>query len=652
MSNSQISGIGSGIDWKETINQLMQIEKRPLIMKQQRKQEVQSKISAWDAIKTKLNSLQSTLDSMDTLEEMMRKKASSSDESVVSVSASEKATTGSYDLAVNKLANSDKIITNMAVESLGDSIFESDGTFILYTQKDDSGNFINPIELDVTTDTDLSLLKRKINNETSGEVSASILDDGNGYRLVLTSKKTGKDFDIKMEGTAVLKDGLEFRDSAIGDVGRTQGDGTALISTFENNYTGQNEEYTFTVDSASYVGDGVIGGAGNTINIEVRNSNGDLVTTFDAGAGYTPGDKIVLENGVEIAIANDDGTKTISQNDQFSLYTTPQTAQNSQIVIENLIIEKSGNVIDDVIEGVSLDLKQITPENEKIDIVIENDKEGVTKLVQGLVSDFNGLVTAIEGYTKWDQELENGGALFGNSQAKSVINALSMIISEPNSGSSNETYKTLSQVGLKIKDGGRLSLDSSKFQKAIDENYEEVIKLFTFDLNISGADNDNFIYKSHSRNTKGGIYDLNVNYDASGKIVQALINGKEAKVDGNFITGVKGEASDGLMFYVDIPSGGTAGSLSAQAKVSTGKNVELSNRIERYVMADSDRGKGTINVIQEGLKRTIDNYDSQIESMNKRLERKRQILEKQWLAMEKYISSIKSQDASNRAMMG
>ncbi|MHC4264385.1 MAG: flagellar hook-associated protein FlgK [Planctomycetota bacterium] len=65
-------------------------------------------------------------------------------------------------------------------------------------------------------------------------------------------------------------------------------------------YTGSvNQTYTFTVLGTGSVGNG-------TLQIEARDGSNALVATLNVGAGYVAGDKLTIENGIEITLTTGD----------------------------------------------------------------------------------------------------------------------------------------------------------------------------------------------------------------------------------------------------------------------------------------------------------------------------------------------------------
>ena len=642
MAATQITGLGSGIEWAEIVDQLMEIEKRPLQMKQIRVQEIESEKSSWSAISSQLSTLQSTMEDMDELSELMVKKATSSLSSKLSVEADENATPGIYDVSINRLANGHKMISG-GLSSLADTLFSADGTFTI------TGESGEETSINVTTTTTLSSLKRMINGSSTSDVTASIMNDGSDttpYRLILTSKETGEDSVVTFGGTATWESELYFRDSSIADPSKDSGTGTSSMSSFGQAFTGMEEQYTFTVTSGGSI---TAGGTGSAVTLEVTDSDGTLVDTINILGTYTAGTNISTINGLEISF--DAGTLLDSATqDVFSLDVTDRTARDSELVVENITIVKDSNSIDDIIEGITLNLLAISGVDDDISVVVENDKPAVKKLVEKFISQYNLVISAVKGYQKWDDDTEEGGPLFGNSQASSIVSALGSIVGQMHEGlDQNQFYKTITQAGIELTSDGRLELDTKKLDDALDDNYDEVIRLFTLDSEFTGTSSSEFIMRDTTKKTQGGTYDVSVTM-LGGSISSATINGVAATINGSFIIGADGDPSEGLMIGVEPDADGT---YTASLRLSTGKLVELINTVESYIVNDTeDENDGTIPTLTAGLDDSIESLNNQIEDMALRLDRTRTMMEKKWLAMEMAVSSMKSQSAVNDAMIG
>ncbi|MBN1969797.1 MAG: flagellar filament capping protein FliD [Candidatus Delongbacteria bacterium] len=641
MADTQITGLSSGIQWKDTVDQLMEIEKQPLYKKQERVKEYESKKSAWSQINTQLAALKTTLESMDTLGEMSVKQASSSDGDFLGVTASESATPGTYSVEIKQLANGHKLISE-GYETTSDPIFDSAGTFTI------TGSSEETITLNVTTSTNLSDLKKLINNNTDSDIVASIMNDGENYRLILTSKESGLDSQIELGGTAVLKN--SFRDVAISDV-RTSEDniGTAEMSSYGEFFTGSEGEYSFKVTSVNGgSGTGTIGT--DTFSVEVRDKNDNLLQTLSIDNSYSAGDKIEIQDGVFISFGDGTLNADTSDGDNFTIETSDPTARDAIIEIENIVISKNTNSISDVIEGVTLSLHDITEPDTTVKITVDNDITAVKSLITDFKDKYNSVINTIHGYQKWDEELKEGGPLFGDSRATDIINNLYNNLSNVSAGiDPNQYNQTLSQIGVAIKSDGMIEIDSSKLDDALSNNFDEVAKLFAFDYDLSGDNEDKFIYKKRSYETVGGSYDMNVTV-LDGKIVSAQIGGVDAKIESSFITGKEGSGAQGLMMEINTETDGT---FTSTIRLSTGKNVELINSVNGYTKTGTtSNDKGKITFIKESIDSTIENLNDQISAMETRLEKTRELMEKKWLAMETALTNLKSQSARVEAMQG
>ncbi len=190
MATSSISGIASGIDWQQTVQLIMEIESQPMVALEERKATYESKLAAWQAINAKLLALNTAMEGMDELDEVLTKEASSSDTDVLTATATSGAATGSYSVLVNQLAQCAKLTHGGFVDANSTAVTSSDATFTYtYAGVDHT--------IDVPAGSTLTELVNLINSDVNNPgVVATILNDGSGsgtdYHLVL-SGETGED---------------------------------------------------------------------------------------------------------------------------------------------------------------------------------------------------------------------------------------------------------------------------------------------------------------------------------------------------------------------------------------------------------------------------------------------------------------------------
>jgi flagellar hook-associated protein 2 len=185
-------GLGSGLDVNSIVSQLMTLEQRPLTTLDTKEAQYQAQLSAYGSLKGALSTFQSAVASLATPAKFSTINASVADSSVATVSAST-AADATYSLEVQTLAKAHKLksttfdATSTAVGT--GSISLSFGTYDhdTFTLNPDKATATIPISAGQGS---LAGIRDAINNANVG-VTASIVNDGTGYRLTVSSKDTG-----------------------------------------------------------------------------------------------------------------------------------------------------------------------------------------------------------------------------------------------------------------------------------------------------------------------------------------------------------------------------------------------------------------------------------------------------------------------------
>jgi flagellar hook-associated protein 2 len=184
-----VSGLASGLDWRNIIDQIRKLEHQKIDLIENRKKTYQDRISAWQGINTKLLSLKNAAGTLNRPEGFhvyttaLSSNTITDAENILSASTGTEASPGTYRITVNTLASAQK---------LSSTSFGSRTTALNL-----SGDIViggRTVALSAT-DT-LSSLRDKINAVNSGTdasgVTASIVNFAtSGYRLILTSDTEG-----------------------------------------------------------------------------------------------------------------------------------------------------------------------------------------------------------------------------------------------------------------------------------------------------------------------------------------------------------------------------------------------------------------------------------------------------------------------------
>ncbi len=532
-SSTTITGLSSGIQWADTVDQMMIIESQPVERLLNKQDNLKAKRDAWTAIQGKLEALAAKSKTMDARDELLQMRATSTDTSIVTATATADAVASSHTIEVNALAQAHIFVHDTGWADVNSTSLTGSGNTFTYA--------FGGTDYSITLGSGATLadLVSKINRASDNPgVTASTIDDGsatNPIHLVLSSDETG---------------------------------------------------------------------SGNTISIN------DVSTTIASNAFDS---------------AN---------------WVTTQTAQDAELRVDGYPagswITRESNMIDDIIQGVTLTLKATnTGLTETINI--NEDYTSMKADIEAWVEAYNAVMLEISAKTRYDEENEIQGILMGDGRASSVKAALMRIASDEVPGlEDGARYNNLSSVGVKVGAGGQLALNKTKLQEAMEEELYAVVNLFVRD---NGSTSGTYEYFASTIATRGGEYKVTANWDASGKLTSGTIGGYTARVEnGNLLVGKNDTDVEGLRILFNYPGGG-AGSETATVRIGDPVTTQSANQIDQW----TDSIDGLIKVVKDAYEDQIDSIDDDLLGWERRLETIRERLERQFLAMESAVSQAQAQ---------
>lgn len=181
MATISSPGLGSSLDVKSIVSQLVALEKRPLEGLKLQAATVQTKISAFGQIKSLVFTLSDTLGKLTSVTGWNSVMATSSNSSAVSVSAIGGTLPTNFSVEVSVLAKA-RATASAAILPVGGAVGGGTLTFTPVT-----GAAVN---VTVSATDTISQVASAINGANAG-VTATILSDASGERLLLRGKNTG-----------------------------------------------------------------------------------------------------------------------------------------------------------------------------------------------------------------------------------------------------------------------------------------------------------------------------------------------------------------------------------------------------------------------------------------------------------------------------
>lgn len=341
MASISSIGVGSGLDVKSIVSQLVELEKRPLQKLEIQAATVNAKISAFGEVKSLVSTLSDAASKLTSVTGWNGVSTSSSDSTFVSATAIGGTLPTSFNVEVTALAKAQSTASNAISGIVGV------GTLKIALGKWDTvgtGAFTantpaSSVDIEVSATDTVADIASKINGANAG-VTATILTDAGGQRLLLRGKNTGETAGFNVTTTAVS--GLErlattaidttvgARETASNATAKVNGlTVTSTTNTFANTVAG----VTFKAEKLTEAGkpiqinvtkDNSAAQANITAFVEAYNAINSYLseaTKYDAGtkqAGLFQGDStaIGLQNSLRAAmqsVSNGSGVyKTLS----------------------------------------------------------------------------------------------------------------------------------------------------------------------------------------------------------------------------------------------------------------------------------------------------------------------------------------------------
>jgi len=206
MASSTISGPGSGYDTQAIVKALVGAEQAPKqaqITNEQKKATVQ--LSAVGSVKTALEAYQAAITKLNNASAFNGLAATSSEEKNAKVTLTDGASSGKYRLEIANLATASKVTTAVNAEGASGKANSTDEDQTLTINQ--SGKSCDVI---IPGGATLQQVRESINTQLSSQgISANVLSDSNGARLVLTSTTMGEGTDITLSGDSQLATGYD-----------------------------------------------------------------------------------------------------------------------------------------------------------------------------------------------------------------------------------------------------------------------------------------------------------------------------------------------------------------------------------------------------------------------------------------------------------
>ncbi|MCX7385304.1 MAG: flagellar filament capping protein FliD, partial [Planctomycetales bacterium] len=415
---------------------------------------------------------------------------------------------------------------------------------------------------------DAGVLSRNANNPlTRQSVTTS---DEKAIIATATSSAAAGVYRLTVNSTAqthqIASQGLADADSQI-----TQG-------TFEVRL-GAGEPKSITIDGNN----DTLSGLAAAINSAGTGVSASIVQ--DSSGGTTPFRLLLTSSrsgtSNEIKVTNSLGVSNgTAIRPEIDFLTPVQTASDARVTLGSgagaISVTSSTNQFKDAIGGVSFDLLQANS-GDVVSLTVAKDNIAAVTAVESFVESFNDVVQYVDDNSKYSVEKKVGGLLLGNQNAGKIVETLRSTIANPVPGA-NPLANRLSAVGVNFNDKGRLTLNKSKLDDALNGKIEgvtaeDVKKLFSLGGKSSNAGVTFVLGSTRTKATTTGY-----GFDISQAAEQGSITGGTSAATATVVTA----ANRMLELKLD---GKTA---TVSLSEGTYTSQELANHVESVVNASTD----------------------------------------------------------------
>lgn len=569
----------TNLDINSIVSQLMSVERRPLSKLDSQEASHQAKLSAYGSIKGAIASFQTALLGLNNAGAYQSSKATASDATIFSASATSTAVAGTYSLEVTSLTQAQKLVA-AGQTSLAESIGTGAATTITFNFGTISGGTLTPFDpatntggtysgatftgngnpsKSVTIDSSNNSLQgiRDAINAAGIGVTAAIVNDGSGtpYRLTLASNNMGSSnsLNISVSGDAAISNLLTNNPAAVAKVSgsSTAASGTKVAAAAAGTTAGTLAAGALVVTTSAgsaNVGAVTLGTNAATNGAAIAGAISAALATLPGGAAAN-GSAAADGAGVITWTAGTNGSNTLSMGG-FATDSTTATAnrtaliaqtgfdaaqlgtqaigaqkmaqsvaaQNAVFSVNGVQVTKTSNTVTDVVEGVTLNLSKVT--TAPVALTVTRDTSAVSNSISSFVKAYNDIVTTLKNNAGYDATTKQGGILLGDSTVRNLQTQLRSMLNTSVVGVSG-TLTRLADAGVNFQKDGTLAINQTKLNDAINNNFNDIASLFA---SVGKASDSLISFSSATSAAKPGSFAINVTQIATqGKAVGSAV---------------------------------------------------------------------------------------------------------------------------------
>lgn len=342
------------------------------------------------------------------------------------------------------------------------------------------------------------------------------------------------------------------------------------------------------------------------------------------------------ETGKALALANGTGDDVLGR---MGL-TTTQAAQGSRVLIDGVAVERSGNTITDLNEGMTVSLFRAEP-GTTVTVGVEPSLAPIKEGITGFADAYNAIRGFIDRNTALDDsgKAKSDAVLIGDRVLRSLSDSLAGLIGQGVPGMAAGGLATLRDIGISLDENNRLAVDDAALDKKLLADLDGVRGVLEFGFKASSAEVRVLNRSNALRDTS---FSLAITASPDGSPSAATFDGVPAEIVGGRIKGVAGTPYEGLeLAWVG----------KGPATIAIAARPGIADRLFNAVDDALNEAGGPLQRAIDDLGGLSETYRRQIATIDERAEAARERLIARFTAMETALALANAMMEQVRAQM-
>ncbi len=664
-------GAGSGIDTLALVDQLVEVEKSPTQNRIDSKREsFETQLSDFGLLRSALSNLQDAGEQLSNTDTFNTKSASFTDSDVLVPTAIDAdALVGEYSFEVTALAKAQSLSTEASFSAPSDevgtgTITFSFGSWNVVTPPADPTTFTRDTDVDQVTVTidennnSLAGLAKAI-NETNSGIQARVVNDGSGYRLLI-SAESGANNQLEI---TVSEDGGTPTNTDNTGLSRFAFNASAFQLT--QNQIGQDAALTvngLSITRETNSIDDVIDGLEFSIN---KASPGEIVNI--SISEDTSGGEAAIRDFIETYNTFLEAIKPlIGFNDELSEFGSLKNdsiAKSMPNRIRNLLVDSVPGLNGDFTALTNIGIRTeldgtLSINDEEFSAAIDENYDLVKALFTSQsnssselvkINGFNGFAESGEYEIIITQDPAKG-YLTGVAAAGTILTDLqtagatdydfTATVNGVVSGTISltpGTYSSMDDLAAHIQEQINADSSLSALNADVIVSYDSLSGGFVITSDKYGASSSVAVT---AVGTSAGDLGLAAGTSTAGLNVAGTVDGVEGFGSGNIFLPKLNTDAYGISFTIEEGAAAATASTPTTINLSRGFGGELSRLIDTF-LANS----GAIDAREDAINQDLDDLDEDQENLDRRIEIYRERMSSQFIAMEAIVRSLQDSSA-------